>query len=91
MRRHNDLALLGAYRGRYDDGSRMKTSSNQNDGSKFGGNFESDRETRPIAYVDSERGVPFLWMYKVNMGPLLLSTSIFLSSGRFHDKVSCAG
>ena len=91
MRRHKDLALLGAYRGRYDDGSRMKTSSNQNDGSKFGGNFESDRETRPIAYVDSELGVPFLWMYKVNMGPMLFRKSIFLSSGGFHDQFSCAG
>ena len=91
MRRHKDLALLGAYRGRYDDGSRMKTSSNQNDGSKFGGNFESDRETRPIAYVDSELGVPFLWMYKVNMGPMLFRKSIFLASGGFHDQFSCAG
>jgi hypothetical protein len=91
MRRHKDLALLGAYRGRYDDGSRMKKSSNQNDGSKFGGNFESDRETRPIAYVDSELGVPFLWMYKVNMGPMLFKKSIFLASGGFHDQFSCAG
>ena len=91
MRRHKDLALLGAYRGRYDDGSRMKKSSNQNDGSKFGGNFESDRETRPIAYVDSELGVPFLWMYKVNMGPMLFRKSIFLASGGFHDQFSCAG
>ena len=91
MRRHKDLALLGAYRGRYDDGSRMKKSSNQNDGSKFGGNFESDRETRPIAYVDRELGVPFLWMYKVNMGPLMFRKSIFLSSGGFHDQFSCAG
>lgn len=91
MRRHRELALLGAYRGRYDDGTRMKKSSNQNDGSKFGGNFESDRETRPIAYVDTELGIPFLWMYKVNMGPMLFKRSIFLSSGGFHDQFSCPG
>ena len=91
MRRHKDLALLGAYRGRYDDGSRMKTSSNQNDGSKFGGNFESDRETRPIAYVDSELGVPFLWMYKVNMGPMLFQKVHFLIIRRVSRSILVRG
>jgi len=32
---------------------RTKTSSNQNDGSKFGAEYEKDRETRPIAHIDA--------------------------------------
>jgi hypothetical protein len=74
-----------------DDGLRLKDSSNQNDGAKFGAEHEKDRETRPIAHVDAYLGVPFTWMYKVNMGPLLARRSHFLSSGGFHLGFSCPG
>ena len=91
FRTHHSLALLGGYRGRMDDGLRMKTSSNQNDGSKFGAEYEKDRETRPIVHIDTSLGVPFSWMYKVNMGPLIMRRSHFLSSGGFHLGFSCPG
>lgn len=91
FRTHERLALLGAYRGRMDDGLRLKASSKQNDGAKFGAEHAKDRETRPIAHVDAYLGVPFTWMYKVNMGPLLARRSHFLSSGGFHLGFSCPG
>lgn len=87
---HPKMGMLGAYRGRMDDGSRMKESG-QNDGSKFGAGHEKDRETRPITHQDAATGAPFMWVYKVNMGPLLVRRTLFLALGGFNLNFSCAG
>ena len=88
FRRHPAMGMLGAYRGRFDDGKRMK-GNNCNDGSKFGAEPGADPlgETKRIP---SGRG-GFMFIYKVNMGPLIIRRSIFQQLGMFNVNFSCAG
>lgn len=88
FRRYPAMAMLGAYRGRFDDGKRMK-GNNCNDGSKYGAEPHTDPlgETRRIP---SGKG-GFMFIYKVNMGPLMIRRSVFQKLGMFNLNFSCAG
>jgi hypothetical protein len=71
------MGMLGAYRGRMDDGTKKKP-NNSNDGSKYGAEPGKDvlRVTKRIPFREPELQLPFMWIYKVNMGPLFVRTQL---------------
>jgi len=64
-----------------DDGTKKKP-NNSNDGSKYGAEPGKDvlRVTKLIPFREPELNVPFMWVYKVNMGPLFVRTHPLQSS-----------
>jgi hypothetical protein len=71
------MGMLGAYRGRMDDGTKKKP-NNSNDGSKYGAEPGKDvlRVTKRIPFREPELQLPFMWIYKVNMGPLFVRAQL---------------
>ena len=47
--------------------------------------------TKPVPFKEKELGFPFMWIYKVNMGPLLVRRSWFEHLGQFNLNFSCPG
>jgi len=86
------LGMLGGYRGRMDDGFKKKP-NNANDGSKYGAEPHKDRlrVTKYIPFHEPTLNIPFMWIYKVNMGPLMVRQSWFYHLGQFNLNFSCPG
>ena len=65
----------------------------QNNGQKFGADWKRDRMklTQALITVDSDIKKPFMWMYKVNLAPLIVRRSLFSEVGGFNTNFSCAG
>ncbi len=87
------LGILGGYRGRIDNGKKQMADLKQNNGQKFGADWKRDRMklTQALITVDSDIKKPFMWMYKVNLAPLIVRRSLFSEVGGFNTNFSCAG
>ena len=88
---HADLALLGGFRGRMDFGTVMDSKKHLIQGPKFGVPSSNPRCCFKIPWKDPKSGVPFMFVYKVNMGPMMAKRSLFLKLGMYHPGFSCAG
>ncbi|CAL6300231.1 unnamed protein product [Bathycoccus prasinos] len=73
------LGILGGYRGRIDNGRKQMADLKQNNGQKFGADWKRDRMklTQALTTLDPGINKPFMWMYKVNLAPLIDSTTKF--------------
>jgi GT2 family glycosyltransferase len=87
------LGMLGGYRGRIDNGRQQIKEQKQNNGEKYGAHPERDTagRTKHLRLKDMRAGVPLMWMYKVNLAPLLIPRSLFAEVGGFNLNFSCAG
>jgi len=87
------LGMLGGYRGRIDNGKKQMSDLKQNNGQKFGADWKRDRMklTQALTIIDSDIKEPFMWMYKVNLAPLVVRRSLFSEAGGFNTNFSCAG
>ena len=88
---HPDMALLGGFRGRMDFGTTMDSKKHLIQGPKFGVPSANPRCCFKIPWKDSKSGIPFMFVYKVNMGPMMARRSVFLKLGMYHPGFSCAG
>ena len=93
FKKYPKLGLLGGYRGRLDDGTKMIPQQNQNDGSKYGAEPEKDRakRTKDILFKDVSVNVDFMFAYKVNLAPMITRRSLFAEVGGFNHNFSCPG
>ena len=93
FKKYPKLGLLGGYRGRLDDGTKMIPQQNQNDGSKYGAEPEKDRakRTKDILFKDISVNVDFMFAYKVNLAPMITRRSLFAEVGGFNHNFSCPG
>jgi|TARA_B110000003_G_C16641694_1_gene530425 GT2 family glycosyltransferase len=87
------LGILGGYRGRIDNGRKQMADLKQNNGQKFGADWKRDRMklTQALTTLDPGINKPFMWMYKVNLAPLIVRRSLFTEVGGFNTNFSCAG
>ncbi|KAK3233927.1 hypothetical protein CYMTET_55799 [Cymbomonas tetramitiformis] len=89
------LGFLGGFRGRLDLGSINDPRHNLIMGPKYGPKPMEPSELKkccdPIVHREKKSNVPFMYMYKVNAGPLIARRDVFLSTGMFHTSFSCAG
>mmetsp|Transcript_34377 Transcript_34377/g.81473 ORF Transcript_34377/g.81473 Transcript_34377/m.81473 type:complete len:696 (-) Transcript_34377:631-2718(-) len=87
------LQFLGSHRGRLDFGLLVDGRTNQISGPKFGTVSDTGRRInyRPISFYAPESGLPFMFAYKINAGPLFAHRLNFLHSGMFHTDLSCPG
>ena len=87
------LGMLGGYRGRIDNGKQQIKEQKQNNGEKYGSHPEKDKagRTKHLRLKDERAGVPMMWMYKVNLAPLVIRRSLFAEVGGFNANFSCAG
>ena len=93
FKKYPKLGLLGGYRGRLDDGTKMIPQQNQNDGSKYGAEPEKDRakRTKDILFKDISVNADFMFAYKVNLAPMITRRSLFAEVGGFNHNFSCPG
>mmetsp|Transcript_2167 Transcript_2167/g.5504 ORF Transcript_2167/g.5504 Transcript_2167/m.5504 type:complete len:805 (-) Transcript_2167:24-2438(-) len=87
------LGFLGAHRGRLDNGYLVDGRTNQISGPKFGTAPDTGRtiKYKGINYFSPQGQIPFMFVYKVNAGPLFAHRQRFLRSGMFHTEMSCPG
>uniref|UniRef100_A0A061S107 Glycosyltransferase 2-like domain-containing protein n=1 Tax=Tetraselmis sp. GSL018 TaxID=582737 RepID=A0A061S107_9CHLO len=91
FRHYPELHLLGGNRGRMDSGKIIDEELNYVNGPKYGPSTLSRTCCRNISTADPKTGVKFMFVYKINMGPMIVPRHSFLSSGMFHTALSCAG
>ncbi|KAK3242517.1 hypothetical protein CYMTET_47805 [Cymbomonas tetramitiformis] len=83
------MALLGGYRGRIDIGSKMH--GGQVDGLKFGPGMGVRTCCKHFTHKCPKTNRPFMFVYKVNMGPMIVRRSVFLRLGMYSTDFSCPG
>jgi len=93
FRDHPNLGFLGAHRGRMDFGWMVDGRTNQISGPKFGAPSDTGRSVayRSLNYYSPTTGIPFMYMYKINAGPLMVNRHRFLRAGMFYSELSCPG
>ncbi|QDZ18622.1 hypothetical protein A3770_02p11400 [Chloropicon primus] len=85
-----DMALLGGFRGRMDFGTTYSRKHLIN-GPKYGVPSDNPRCCFKIPWKDPKSGIPLMFIYKVNMGPMMARRSLFMKLGMYHPGFSCAG
>jgi len=88
---HPSMQLLGGLRGRMDYGTMMDPKYNYINGPKYGPPSEARSCCSKIPTVDPTTGVEFMFVYKVNMGPMMVPRDTFLATGMYHTSLSCPG
>lgn len=90
--RHPRLALIGGKRGfkPHPSPGRFMSKPLKSFGYGWWKNMRT-LPTRPIQYHDPSLNLPFMFVAVVNMGPLVVRRSAFLSVGMFHEATSCVG
>lgn len=86
-----DMALLGGFRGRMDFGTTMDSRKHLIQGPKFGVPSDNPRCCYKIPWKDPKTGIPLMFVYKVNMGPMMARRSLFMKLGMYHPGFSCPG
>eukprot|EP00873_Tetraselmis_striata_P028070 jgi/Tetstr1/448334/TSEL_035618.t1 len=85
------LAVLGGLRGRMDYGTIMDTRYNYINGPKYGVPSKARGCCKKIVHWDKASKIPFMFMYKVNLSPLIMPRRYFMQMGMYHLHFSCAG
>ena len=74
-----------------DFGTTMDSKKHLIQGPKFGVPSANPRCCIKIPWRDPKSNIPFMFVYKVNMGPMMARRSAFLKLGMYHPGFSCAG